>query len=665
MSTPACRQGRRLRGDRCQQKGRDQIDQLAGEEPVVAVRCGLSPATEFHRREPDGGEPSMQTGGVLLQEWTHQRPPPVDGGRHVEWGVRVEGPRRSIEQLGGDAQILRSTVAVGQFGGRRENQCCAQLGDVIMRPRLIGVEHLVSLPVHLSIVLADDRPYDAVPVAEVILQGDRVAGARGPVDLTQTHPVDPPRREEFLGGGHQSVLGRFGVASQWTTSWVNRYGGNSIDNAIALDHRGGRVAWDFSTEPEFQEQLDWVDQFCREEIEPLELVFPFAVRMRDPKMKALVDPLKAQVKERGLWAIFLDKELGGPGFGQLKLALVNEILGRYGTAPSIFGCQAPDTGNMEILAAYGTEVQKERWLTPLINQEIWSAYSMTEPQGGSDPNLFKTTAVRDGDEWVINGEKWFTSAGRYADIIFVMCTNGIFIVPKDAPGVEIKDVPRTHDHIIYNEVRVPLDHLLGPEDGGKVLAQRRLGGGRIHHAMRAIAQCTRAFDMMCERALSRESHGKVIAEHQMVQSAIAESYAEINMLRLLVLWTAWTIDNSSTQESRTQIAACKYTAAKVLREVSYRAIHILGSLGVTDLTPLQAMWAGSPAMSVMDGVDEVHQVTVARNVLKSYRPHEGVWPTDYFPTKRAAARVKFADAMAEDPDLVKYADFMARRSGGH
>jgi alkylation response protein AidB-like acyl-CoA dehydrogenase len=425
------------------------------------------------------------------------------------------------------------------------------------------------------------------------------------------------------------------------------------------------MPWDFSTEPEFQEQLDWIDQFCREEIEPLELVFPFAVRMRDPKMKALVDPLKAQVKEKGLWAIFLDRELGGPGFGQLKLALVNEILGRYGTAPSIFGCQAPDTGNMEILAAYGTEVQKERWLTPLLNQEIWSAYSMTEPQGGSDPNLFKTTAVRDGDQWVINGEKWFTSAGRHADIIFVMCTNGIFIVPKDTPGVEIMDYPRTHDHIVYNEVRVPLDHLLGPEDGGKVLAQRRLGGGRIHHAMRAIAQCKRAFDMMCERALSRESHGKIIAEHQMVQSAIAESYAEINMLRLLVLWTAWTIDNSSTQAARTQIAACKYTAAKVLREVAYRAIHIYGSLGVTDLTPLQGMWASAPSMSVMDGVDEVHKVTVARDVLKGYRPQDGLWPSDYFPAKRAAARQKFAEAMAHDPDLVKYADFMERRARSH
>jgi alkylation response protein AidB-like acyl-CoA dehydrogenase len=381
-------------------------------------------------------------------------------------------------------------------------------------------------------------------------------------------------------------------------------------------------------------------------------------------MRALVDPLQQQVKDRGLWAIFLDKELGGPGFGQLKLALVNEIIGRYGSAPAIFGCQAPDTGNMELLAAYGTEVQKKRWLEPLMNQEIWSAYSMTEPQGGSDPNLFVTHAVRDGEEWVINGEKWFTSAGRHADILFVMCTNGMFVVPRNTSGVEIMDQPRTHDHIVYRDVRIPLDHLLGPEDGAKVLAQRRLGGGRIHHAMRAIAQCKRAFDMMCERALSRESHGKIIAEHQMVQSAVADSYAEIQMLRLMVLWTAWTIDNSSTQEARTQIAACKYTAAKVLKDVAYRAIHIFGSLGVTDLTPLQAMWAGSPAMSVMDGVDEVHKVTVARNVLKGYEPHEGFWPTDYLPAKRAAAREKFSEVMAADPDLVTYADVMERRSRG-
>ncbi len=426
------------------------------------------------------------------------------------------------------------------------------------------------------------------------------------------------------------------------------------------------MAWDFSTDPEFQEQLDWVAAFCREEVEPLELVFPYAVRLRarDARMAALVDPLQDQIKARGLWALFLDRDLGGPGFGQLKLALLNEILGRYSMAPSLFGCQAPDTGNMEILAAYGTPEQKERWLTPLMNQQIWSAYSMTEPQGGSDPNLFVTTAVRDGEEWVINGEKWFTSAGRHADLLFVMCTNGIFIVPRDTPGVEIMDEPRHHDHIVYTDVRVPLDHLLGPEDGAKVLAQRRLGGGRIHHAMRAIAQCRRAFDMMCERALSRQSHGKLIADHQMVQEAVADSYAEINMLRLLVLWTAWTIDNSSTAEARTQIAACKYTAAKVLREVTYRAIHVFGSLGVTDLTPLQAMWAGAPAMSVMDGVDEVHKVTVARNVLKGYTPHDGNWPSDYLPARREQARARFADAFAADPTLEVYADRMAQRARG-
>jgi acyl-CoA dehydrogenase len=420
------------------------------------------------------------------------------------------------------------------------------------------------------------------------------------------------------------------------------------------------VAWDFSTEPEFQEQLDWVADFCQNEVEPLELVFPGAAYSRNPKAKALADPLKQQVKDRGLWALFLDPELGGPGFGQLKLALLNEILGRYRSAPVVFGTAAPDTGNMEMLAAYGTPEQKEKWLYPLMNQEIFSAYSMTEPQGGSDPNLFKTSAVRDGDQWVINGEKWFTSAGARADIIFVMCTNGMYVVPRETPGVEIMGYPPLHNHIRYNDVRVPLGNLLGPEDGAKVLAQRRLGGGRIHHAMRTVAQVRLAFDMMCERALSRESHGKVIAEHQMVQEAIADSYAEINMLRLLVLWTAWTIDNSSTQAARTQIAACKYTMGKVLREVSYRALHIMGSLGTTNLTPLQAMYAGAPTMSIADGVDEVHKVTVARNVLKGYQPHPGLWPTEYIPAKRDEARKKYASLIESDPDLAAWADAAVR-----
>src|SRR5437879_9485050 len=232
----------------------------------------------------------------------------------------------------------------------------------------------------------------------------------------------------------------------------------------------------------------------------------------------------------------------------------------------------------------------------------------------------------------------------------------MFVVPRETPGVEIIDYPSLHNHVRYNDVRVPHDHLLGPEDGAKVLAQRRLGGGRIHHAMRTVAQVKRAFDMMCERALSRESHGKVIADHQMVQEAIADSYAEINMLRLLVLWTAWTIDNSSTQAARTQIAACKYTCAKVLREVTYRALHVMGSLGTTNLTPLQAMWASAPTMAIADGVAEVHKVPVARNVLRAYEPHPGLWPTEYLPAKREEAKMKFDTILADDQDLDTWAD---------
>lgn len=420
------------------------------------------------------------------------------------------------------------------------------------------------------------------------------------------------------------------------------------------------MGWDFSTEPEFQKKLDWVDEFCREKVEPLDLIFPYAVRSKEPKIKALVKPLQDEVKEQGLWAIFLDKDLGGPGFGQLKLGLLNEILGRYGSAPQIFGSAAPDTGNMEMLAAYGTDEQKKRWLEPLMNQQIWSAYSMTEPQGGSDPRLFKTHALRVGDKWVINGEKWFTSAGRAADILFVMCTNGMFVVPRDTPGVEIMPEPRSHNHIKYTDVVVPGDHLLGPEDGARVLAQRRLGGGRIHHAMRTIAQCRLAFDMMCERALSRESHGKIIGDHQMVQQKIADSYASIQMLRLFVLETAWKIDNSSTQETRTDIAAVKYTMAKVLREVSFNSLHILGSLGTTNLTPIQAMYAGAPTMGIADGVDEVHKATVARNVLKGYEPHEGFWPTEYLPAKREKARETFEPLFEKDPELREMADRYAK-----
>jgi len=203
---------------------------------------------------------------------------------------------------------------------------------------------------------------------------------------------------------------------------------------------------------------------------------------------------------------------------------------------------------------------------------------------------------------------------------------------------------------------VPLDHLLGPEDGAHVLAQRRLGGGRIHHAMRTIAQCKLAFDMMCERALSRQSHGNVIAEHQMVQEKIAESYAKLKMLRLFVLETAWKMDRTSGQECRTEIAAVKFTMSRVLREISFDALQIHGSLGTTDLTPLQDMYAVAPTMGLADGADEVHKATVARRVLRDYDPHEGHFPREFLPYKREQAWEKMKPLFDVNHELADAAE---------
>ena len=254
------------------------------------------------------------------------------------------------------------------------------------------------------------------------------------------------------------------------------------------------MAWDFSTEPEFQKKLDWVERFCREQVEPLDLVFPYAVRSKDPKLKALVKDLQDQVKEQGLWALFLDEDLGGPGFGQLKLGLLNEILGRYGSAPQIFGAGAPDTGNMEMLAAYGTDDQKERWLTPMLNQELWSAYSMTEPQGGSDPNLFTTHAVKDGDEWVINGQKVWTSGAHYSGMGFATVRTNpdaakhdgitMMVIDMHAEGVEVRPLKMVNggkefNEVFFSDVFVPDDDVVGPVDGGWTVARATLGNESV------------------------------------------------------------------------------------------------------------------------------------------------------------------------------------------
>src|ERR1700722_2078519 len=429
--------------------------------------------------------------------------------------------------------------------------------------------------------------------------------------------------------------------------------------------------WEFSTEPEFQEKLDWMERFVREEVEPLDLLFPGGGDVYDTgngAARAILGPLREQVKARGLWACHLGPELGGPGYGQLKLALMNEILGRSYWAPTVFGTAAPDTGNAEILAMFGTSEQKSRYLQPLLDGDIVSAFSMTEPHAGADPKEFTCRAWQDGDEWVIDGEKWFTSNARYAAFLIVMAVTSpdapphqrmsMFIVPTETPGIEIKRNVATmgerddldegiHGYIRYREVRVPADAMLGGPGQGFAVAQARLGGGRVHHAMRTVGQCRRAFDMMCERALSRRTQGERLADKQAVQAMIADSWIELEQYRLMVLRTAWVIDTQPHGTARTQIAMCKVAMARIYHNIVERALHLHGSLGATGELPLGRMWMHVPTLALADGPTEVHQVTVAKQVLRRYSPAEGLFPSEHIPPKLAAAREKYAHILKE------------------
>src|SRR3954451_13440707 len=429
------------------------------------------------------------------------------------------------------------------------------------------------------------------------------------------------------------------------------------------------MAWDFSTDPEFQEKLDWIREFVATEIEPLDLAFNshLVYDKTHPVHEKVIRPLQEQVKQQGLWACHLGPDLGGLGYGQLKLGLMNEILGRSQWAPSVFGCQAPDSGNAEIIAHYGTDEQKERYLEPLLEQRMVSCYSMTEPQAGSDPGEFKCRAWKDGDEWVIDGEKWYSSNLRFASFAIVMAVTdpdvsvyqgtSMFLVPTDTPGIEIirnvglsndREGEGTHAYVRYNQVRVPQENLLGGEGQAFVIAQTRLGGGRVHHAMRTIGVCQRAFDMMCERALSRRTQGEVLAKKQMVQEKIADAHISLHGFRLMVLHAAWKIDQVGGHKSRTEIAMVKVLTPKVLMEVVYPALHIHGSLGTSNEMPLQGMWNMIPVMGIADGPTEVHKVTIARQVLKRYQPSEGLFPSMHLPPRREEARKRFADLLEHE-----------------
>src|SRR3954466_9407979 len=426
------------------------------------------------------------------------------------------------------------------------------------------------------------------------------------------------------------------------------------------------MAWDFSTEPEFQQQLDWMRDFVREEIWPVETIFG---ELGDDAFRRLIAPLQQQVRERGLWAAHLDPELGGQGFGQVKLGLMHEILGTTPYAPVVFGNAAPDSGNSEILALAGTDDQKQQWLHPLLAGDLKSAFSMTEPDtAGSDPTLLQTSAVLDGDDWVINGRKWFSSNASVADFLIVMAVTdpdaqpyqraSMLIVPVDTPGVEIlRDIPTMehpyehygryggHSEISYPDVRVPADALLGPRGAGFLIAQQRLGPGRIHHCMRWLGVSKRAFDMLCERAVTRYAHGSRLSDKQTVQNWIADSAAQMQAARLMTLHAAWKMDREGAAAARQEIALIKFFGAGVMHDVVDRALQVHGSLGYSTDLPLEAMYRFARAARFYDGPDEVHRQSVARQILRGYEAPAGEVPSELVSARREGARRKFAEIL--------------------
>lgn len=357
----------------------------------------------------------------------------------------------------------------------------------------------------------------------------------------------------------------------------------------------------------------------------------------------LIRSLQAKAKDQGLWAPHVPPEAGGTGQGFLAYAHLNEEIGRSAYAQLVFGCQAPDAGNAEILHMFGTDEQKDQWLRPLVAGEIRSFFSMTEPEvSGSDPTTLRTRAVRDGDEWVIDGHKWFSSGAEGAAFGIVMAVTDAdaephrrasqIVVPADTPGVEIaRPIPvmghagrgwSTHCEVWYRGVRVPVENTLGEPGDGFRIAQKRLGPGRIHHVMRWLGQMQRAFELLCTYSLEREAFGSRLADKQTVQNWIADSAAQIHACRLMTLDAAHKID--AGDEARVEVSVIKYFAAQALHDVIDRAIQVHGAKGLTDETPLAEMYASARAARIYDGPDEVHRMVVSRRILKEFE-EGGTW----------------------------------------
>jgi acyl-CoA dehydrogenase len=357
--------------------------------------------------------------------------------------------------------------------------------------------------------------------------------------------------------------------------------------------------------------------------------------------RELRQAIQAKVKRAGLWAPHLPEEYGGCGLSFLEHAFMNEVLAYSMGAAALFGVVAPNSGNQKILLKYGTDEQKKKWLIPLTEGKLQSGFSMTEPDTpGSDPRALRTSARREGDQWVINGLKWFTSNGFAADFFIVMCRTETasasgdrnakmtqIIVPKDTPGVQIvRGVSvwgRRSDHceIRYDDVRVPLENQLGRTGSGHEAAQDRLGAGRIYHCMNSVGQMWRAFDLMVDRATTREVHGGKLEGKQFIQGFIADSYIDIQAARLMTIHAAEKID--AGLDARTEISAIKIFVPQAYHRVVDRAIQVWGAAGVSGDLPLAAMYQGARTLRIADGPDEVHKILIAKNVLKRYHAGDG------------------------------------------
>jgi alkylation response protein AidB-like acyl-CoA dehydrogenase len=394
---------------------------------------------------------------------------------------------------------------------------------------------------------------------------------------------------------------------------------------------------DFAIADETRTKLERYREFVSECVLPVERVV--AERLSFRKALPEIDALRAEAKRRGLWLPQMPHECGGLGMPFREHAMVSEVLGYSPLGHYAVNSQAPDAGNMEILHKYGTDEQKERWLEPLCKGGIRSCFSMTEPdRAGSNPTWLDTRAELKNGEWVINGRKWFTTAADGARFAIVMAVTdpdateyqraSMIIVPTDTPGFKlVRNIPvfghagddyNSHAEVEYVDVHVPEANLLGPRGLGFLVAQERLGPGRIHHCMRWIGICERSFDLMCQRAATREiAPGRKLGTRQIVQQWIAECRAEINAARLMVQHAAWKIDTAGLYESREEISCVKFFCADVLNKVIDRAIQTHGAMGVTDLTPL-SIFFHERGGRIYDGPDEVHKTMVATRILRRY-----------------------------------------------